>query len=59
MTTEEKLIGRIRAILGASEEVISSARKYNDINVVGIAKETAYDRIKGIIEDPEYNPWQE
>jgi len=59
MSTEEKLIGRIKALLEASEEVIKSAGKFNNIEVVHMAKETAYDRIKGVIEDPGFNPWQE
>lgn len=59
MSAEEKLIGRIKALLEASEEVIASASKYHNSEVVYMAKETAYDRIKGIIDDPAFNPWQE
>lgn len=59
MTVEEKQIGRIKAILGASEDVIVKARKFRNDGVVSVAKETAYDHIKGILEDVGYCPWAE
>lgn len=59
MTVEEKKIGRIRAVLSASEEVIGRAKKVNQKDVISIAMETAYEHIKGIIDDVSYCPWQE
>lgn len=52
-------LGRINAVLGATEEVVKRAKPYNDRKTIMMAKETAYDHIKGIMEDPSYCPWQE
>lgn len=59
MTEAEKQISRIKAILEASEEVISSALKYGNSGTIAIAKETAYNHIKGILDEPGYCPWEE
>ena len=59
MTEAEKQIGRIKALMGASEDVIRSARKYGNNEVIAVAKDTAYDHIRGILFEPGYNPWQE
>ena len=59
MKSESMQIGRIRAILEAAESVVACAKKHNDIDTVKMAKETAYDSILGIINDPAYCPWQE
>lgn len=59
MTEAERQIGRIKALFEASEELITSARKYGNAGAISVAKETAYDHVKGIIEDVGYNPWQE
>ena len=59
MSEQELIIGRIKAILYASEEVISLAKPKGLRDTVIIAKETAYDHIVGIINDPSYCPWQE
>ena len=52
-------LGRINAVLYASELTITKAKEYNDRSTILMAKETAYDHIKGIMEDPSYCPWQE
>lgn len=59
MNTYEMQVGRITAIVEAADEVIKRAKKHGNRNTVTMAKETAYDHIKGIIEDPGYCPWQE
>lgn len=59
MTNEERQIGRIKAILSASEEVISRVKKLGDRNTEIMAMETAYERIKGIVDDTGYCPWAE
>ena len=59
MNVSERQIGRMKAIIEATEDVLEKARKYDNKGVVSLAKETAYDHIKGIIEDPGYCPWQE
>ena len=61
MTNAELQLGRITAIIEAANSVIEQAQK-NTIyhrDTIAMAKETAYDSIKGIIEDPAYCPWQE
>lgn len=55
----DKQVNRIRAVLYASEEVVSRALKHGDKETILMAKETAYDHIKGIIDDVAYCPWQE
>ena len=59
MTDEEKQIGRIKAVLYASEEVVKRAKPHGDRETVMMAKETAYDHIKGIVEDSGWCPWAE
>lgn len=50
MTDEEKQIGRIRAVLSASEDVIAISKKHHNIANILLAKETAYDSILKIAE---------
>lgn len=52
-------IGRIDAVLYASESTIAKVKEHNDRSTILMAKETAYDHIKGIMEDPGWCPWQE
>lgn len=59
MNTAERQAGRIHAVISAAEEVISRAKPLGDRETVMMAKETAYDHIKGIMEDPGWCPWQE
>lgn len=60
MTDEEKIVSRIRSIMQASEETVNKLNKYrHDREDVLIAKEVAYDHIKGVLEDVGFNPWQE
>lgn len=59
MTDSEKQIGRIKAVLSATEEVLERARVYGDQHTEMMAKETAYDHIKGIADSVDYCPWQE
>lgn len=59
MVKEKMQIGRIEAVLYASEETIKQAKKAGDRETVIMAKETAYDHIKGIMDDPDWCPWQE
>lgn len=59
MNTFEMQIGRIQAVLYAAEEVATRAKKHGDRETVLMAKETAYDHIKGIVEDPGWCPWAE
>ena len=59
MSDEEKMIGRIKAVLYASEIVVNEAKPKGVRDAVIMAKETAYDHIVGIINDPSYCPWQE
>lgn len=59
MNDMEMQIGRIQAVLYASEEVITRAKRTGDRETVMMAKETAYDHIRGIMEDPGWCPWQE
>lgn len=59
MNNTEMQIGRIQAVLYASEEVIKRAKPLGDRETELMAKETAYDHIKGIMEDPGWCPWAE
>lgn len=59
MTDEEKIIGKINAILYASEDTIASAKPKGLLDTVLRTKEWAYDLIVGVINDPSYCPWQE
>lgn len=59
MVKEKMQIGRIEAVLYASEEVVARAKRTGDRGTELMAKETAYDHIKGIMEDPGWCPWQE
>ncbi|MBQ1297422.1 MAG: hypothetical protein IIY21_25485 [Clostridiales bacterium] len=59
MIKEKMQIGRIEAVLYASEEVIKRAKQEGQRDTELMAKETAYDHIKGIMEDPGWCPWQE
>jgi hypothetical protein len=59
MTDEERQIGRIKAVLYASEEVVEKAKKVGLKDTIQQAQEIAYEHIKGIIEDAAYCPWQE
>lgn len=59
MKSFETQIARIKAVIGAAEEVAVRAKRLGDKNTELIAKETAYDHIKGILEDPGWCPWQE
>ena len=59
MTTTEKQIGRMKAVLHASEEVIERANEHRDRNTLLMAKETAYDHFKAILEDADFCPWAE
>lgn len=52
----EMQIGRIEAVIEAAEEVL---KRNVDRETKLMAKETAYDHIKGIVEDEGYCPWQE
>ena len=57
----ENQVSRIRAIVNAAEEVIGAARQRNDSKTEKLAKETAYDRIRDIVQGYPYgrNDWQE
>lgn len=59
MNDMEMQIGRIQAVLYASEETIKRAKQEGQRDTELMAKETAYDHIKGIMEDPGWCPWQE
>lgn len=59
MTDEEKIVGRIRSIMKASEETVNKLNKYLHEKDILKAKEVAYDHIKGVLEDVGFNPWQE
>ena len=59
MTDEERKYSRILAIMYASEAAIKSAEKHDKKRVQKIAIETAYEHIKGVIENVDYCPWQE
>ena len=50
MSKEEGQIARIKAILGASEEIIRDGTRIGDHIAITTAKITAYDHIKGIVE---------
>jgi len=54
MNNLELKIGRINAVLYASEEVIS---RTSDKGIILMAKETAYDQIKQIMNNK--CPWKE
>jgi len=54
MNDKELKIGRINAVLYASEEVIS---RTDDKGIILMAKETAYDQIKQIMDNK--CPWKE
>lgn len=49
----EMMVGRINAVLYASEDTIKST---NDKSIILLAKEIAYDQIKQIMDDK--CPWQ-
>ena len=55
MTKTELQIGRIDAVLYAAEELLKCT---NDKETRQKAKETAYDHIKGILDDPDRFPWK-
>lgn len=55
MTKTELQIGRIDAVLYAAEELL---KRTNDKETRQMAKETAYDHIKGILDDPDWFPWK-
>ena len=59
MIEAEKKIGRIEAVISAAEEVINGGKGMAAKYITTIAKETAYDRIKSILNDMGYNPYQE
>ena len=60
MTNEEKIVNRITGVLKASEDTIRDLSDFRDKRFCElIAKEMAYEHIKGIIEDVGYNPYQE
>ena len=59
MTDCERQLGRIKAVLSASEEVLERAKVSGDKYTIMMAKETAYDHIKGIADSVDYCPWQE
>ena len=59
MSEALKKIRRIEAVISASEGVIKETKCDRAREYTLIAKETAYDHIKGILEDVGYNPWQE
>ncbi len=59
MVKEKMQIGRIEGVLYASEETIKKAKQKGQRDTELMAKETAYDHIKGIMEDPGWCPWQE
>ena len=59
MIRAERQVERMRAVINASEGVIERAKEQRDRNTLLIAKETAYDHLKGILEDADYCPWQE
>ena len=59
MTDAERQIGRIKAIMYASEEVIASAKNMTDKSVVQTAMEVAYEHIRDILDNPDYCPWAE
>ena len=54
MNDKELKIGRINAVLYASEDTIKST---NDKSIILLAKEIAYDQIKQIMEGK--CPWKE
>ena len=55
MTKTEIQIGRIDAVLYATEDLL---KRTNDKETRQMAMETAYDHIKGIVEDVEWYPWK-
>ena len=59
MNDMEMQIGRIQAVLYASEEVVKRAKRTRDRGTELMAKETAYEHIKGIMENPGWCPWAE
>lgn len=54
MSEAEKIIGRIIALVEVAEETVERAKKSGDRYTVDMAKATAYDHIKGILEEGEY-----
>ena len=54
MEKTELMVGRVNAVLYASEETIS---RTNDKGIILLAKEVAYDQIKQIMDG--ICPWQE
>lgn len=52
VSKEEGQMARIKAILGASEEIIRDGTRIGDRIAIITAKITAYDHIKQILHDP-------
>ena len=60
MTDAERQVGRIKAIIYACDELTKNSDRYKEGNIAKlIALETAYDHIKGVLDNPAYCPWQE
>ena len=53
MTESEKKIGRIKAIIEVADETVERAKTHGDKISVDMAKATAYDHIKRIVEEVE------
>lgn len=53
MTESEKKISRIKAIIEVADETVERAKRNGDNYSVDMAKATAYDHIKRIMEEVE------
>ena len=53
MTESEKKISRIKAIISVADETVERAKTHGDKYSVDMAKSTAYDHIKRIMEEVE------
>ena len=58
MSEAEKIIGRIIALVEVAEETVERAKNSGDRYTVDMAKATAYDHIKGILEEGKYDTWK-
>ncbi len=53
MTESEKKISRIKSIIEVADETVERAKTHGDKFSVDMAKATAYDHIKRIVEEVE------
>ena len=53
MTESEKKISRIKAIISVADETVERAKTHGDKISVDMAKATAYDHIKRIMDEVE------